>query len=123
MPILSIVQRDIDSGFRTDIEEARPHRIFSNHAGNLTVGETPTDCTPRLSIIVRLIQIGLIVIQFVSGDGYIRCRRVVWGGFDIADQRPFKQIGWGDSFPVLSFISRDVDQTIIAASPEDTGLV
>src|SRR5713101_2728804 len=113
MPVLAVVEGHMYPGLCSRVEQPAPHRIFAYHPRKVIVSESPCDLRPGLAIVLRFVEIGLEIVQFVAVGGYIGRGAIVWRRLYDADERPLGQIWRRHVLPALAAIARDMHKTII----------
>src|SRR5207245_2672978 len=105
LPLSAIVERNLDAGFCAREQQATLSRVFADHAGKDILSKASGDPCPGLPIVVRLIKVGLEVVQFIARGCHIGRGRIVRRWFDDADQGPFWKIRRCDILPVLATVA------------------
>src|SRR6266849_1560740 len=119
MPVLAVVEGDLYSSLCPCIEQPAPDRIFADHPCKVIFSESPCDLRPGLAKVLRFVEIGLEIVQFVAVGGYIGRGGIVWRRLYDADERPLGQIWRRHVLPALAAIARNMHKTIIRACPEN----
>src|ERR1041385_2275454 len=130
LPVVTIIERHINSRLRAGKEQPLLFGIFSNHvylcAGALIGWETVDDAHPGLATIVRAIELVLLcalrnssakadVGEDVGGID------IVVSSFNSHEARTRRKIGEvRDVVPCLAAVHRVIDLSVAAARPHDT---
>src|SRR5262249_36436763 len=111
--------------FAAGIEHAGHERIFANHAQVIVLRQLVAQLRPVFAVVLGLPQIGPVVVEAVGIDDEGGGAGVEPRRRDASDGSPFRQIGYvlGDVGPSFAGVLRDVDQPVVAAGPQDAGLL
>src|SRR5579859_4460717 len=122
LPAPAIIERNVNAVFRARIKQALALRIFSNSVRVTIVRQSRRDFRPRLAIIGRFEKVRMEVIQFVAVNGDVCCAGGVWRSIDDANQAPVPEFFGSDVGPVLAAIAGDMDESVVAPSPNEAFL-
>ena len=86
-------------------------------------GDTVNDRRPALPVVSRLKDIGRVVVVLVAGGADVGGGFVVRRRLDHIKHRPLAQIGRRDILPVFAAVFADLQQAIVGAGPDHTGLM
>ena len=119
LPVVAIVEGNVECVFGSGVEQAFAHGIFADHAGDPIGLQASGDFLPGLSGIARAENVRLQILARVEND--VRSAGVVVRGFDGFDLAVFRQAGGRNVLPGLRSVACDLNQTVGAAGPEDGG--
>src|SRR5262249_41059037 len=110
LPVLAVVERQVQTVLSANIEQTRTYWIFSNamrvtqHAARNAV----RDCLPRLAVILRLVDERIAIVPLMKIYGEIRGARSITRGLDVADSSPLRQVRnvLRDVGPILAAVAR-----------------
>ena len=115
-----MVERNVDAAFRSRIEQTLLPWIFAHRMNVRAIRDALGNLFPRLPKIAGHERIGLQVVELVRINCRIRGPRIMRRRFDKADHAPFRNPLGRDVAPRFSAISRNVNQAIIGARPDQT---
>src|SRR6266566_6042628 len=118
LPIVSIVEGNIDGTFRSREEQALAHRIFAHHVARSAIGNPFCDFRPRFSEIARAVNVRAQIIKPERIDRGIRRARVEVRRFDNGNFAPRLQSRRRHVLPGFSAVARDVNQSVVRARPD-----
>src|SRR5580704_3552239 len=122
LPILSVVERNVERVFRAQVQQTFAHGIFSN-AMRITqhaMWNSVCDRCPRLAVIRRLVNERIAIVHLMAVYGDISGPGIVVRSFNVAYRAPFQKVGniLRDISPDFSAVARDLHQPIIGARPD-----
>ena len=117
LPGVTIVERNINGGFRAGIEQTMAQGIFANDVGRSVVGDTAGDLGPSGSEIARTVDVRVEIVEAKTIDRGIRCAGIEVRGFNDGDFAPRLELWRGDVLPIFPAIACELDYAIVGASP------
>ena len=81
------------------------------------------DLRPRLAVVGRLVEIGLVVLQLVARGRHVGRAGVVRRRVDDADERELGQVGRRHLGPRRAVVARHLHEAVVRAGPEHAGLL
>ncbi len=126
LPVGPIVEGDIHPEFGAGVQEAGPLWVFPNHPHGMVGGNaivTRGDPGPRVSVVGRLVDVGLPVVKLEAIDGHICFSGLMRRNVDGVHPSPLGKALRGDIRPLVASISGDVNQAVEGARPEDFPIV
>src|SRR5258708_27164990 len=117
-PRRAIVEGDVDTPFCSRIKHSALFRVYTNSANETTVGNSIRQFAPRLSIVAGLIDVGAKIVVLVAIDRNVSRARIQRRSINLADTAPLRHVLRRHVCPVLTFITRNLDEPVISANPD-----
>src|SRR5690242_3020601 len=115
--MISVIERDPDTGFSTGKEKTFADGIFTNGIGG-PIAESIDDELPCLTAIVSAIDVRLQIVDAETADRSVCSVVVEVRGLDLRDFAPAGELGRSDVLPVLAVVASDPDFAIVGAGPD-----
>ncbi len=118
MPVVAVVDGEINGPFRTRIQQAFALGILAHGVHGLVRGDAVDDEFPCEPAVVRAIDVGPKIAQAQLVDRSVDGVVVEVRGVELRDFVPRLQIGRRDVLPVPAAIAREVDESIVRSGPD-----
>src|SRR5229473_2510937 len=122
LPGIAIIEGDVDAQFRAGIEQAFAYRIFADAIEEAAFGNAGGGALPGFAEVTRTVEIWFQVFEAVTVDRGVRGGSVEMRSFDVRDFAPGREFRRSDVAPGLAFVLRELDQPVVGAGPNFTGL-
>src|SRR6266404_497472 len=109
LPVVSIVERNIDGAFRSCEQQALWSRVFANHVAGAAIGNAMSNFRPRLSEIARAVNVRAQIVEPERIDRRVRRARIEMRGFDSRDFAPRLQLRRRNVLPEFPAVARNVN--------------
>ena len=118
LPVVAVVEGDVDLGFGAGVEEAFAFGIFADGAGGGTVGNAVVDLLPGLTAVVGAEEMRAHVVEAQSVDSGVVGEGVEVAGVHVEDLPEGLQLGRSDVGPVGAAVGGGPDEAVVGAGPE-----
>src|SRR5260370_2183626 len=122
LPGIAIIERDVHAHFRAGIEQAFAYRIFADAIEEAAFGNAGGGALPGFAEVTRTVEIWFQVFEAVTVDRGVRGCPVATRSFDVRDFAPGREFRRSDVAPGLAFVLRELDESVVSAGPNFTGL-
>src|SRR5229473_5394 len=122
LPGIAVIERDVHAHFRASVEQAFAYRIFADAIEEAAFGNAGGGALPGFAEVTRTVEIRLRVFEAVTVDRGVRDGSVEMRRFDVRDFAPGREFRRSDVAPGLAFVLRELDQPVVGAGPNFTGL-
>src|SRR6202158_2243376 len=123
MPIVSIVEGNIDRAFRAGEEQTLARRTCAHSVAGAAIRNIFCDSRPRLAEIVRAVNVRAQIVEPERIDRRVRRARIEVRSFDNGNFAPRLQLRRRYILPGLSAVARDLNQPIISSRPDGVRLL
>src|SRR6185437_15261850 len=119
LPVIAVVEGDIDGGFGSGVEQTLANGVFAHRVDWSIVGKSGIDLLPRLSTVVGTVDVRVQIVEPET----IHCRidRLVIEvrRIELRDLAPRCDAGRRHVAPRLSAIARYLNQAVVGTDPDD----
>ena len=122
LPLVAVVERDIHAEFGAGEQQPFDLGILLHRVDVGAHGDARDHVPPRLSAVVRAVDIGLVIGQTMAVHRRIRGLRIEVAGFDLRHLAPRGHRRRSHIVPGLAVVARHVDQAVVGAHPDRGGL-
>ena len=109
LPIVSVVEGNVDGAFRAGEEQALARRIFPHHVAGAAIRNTMRDFRPRFPVIARAVNMCAQIVEPERIDRGVRRARIEVRGFDDGNFAPRLERRRRNILPGLAAVSRDLN--------------
>ena len=118
LPVVAVVEGDVDLGLGAGVEQALALGIFADGAGGGAVGDAVVDLGPGLAAVVGAEEMRAHVVEAQGVDGGVGGLRVEVAGVHVEDLPEGLQLGGRDVGPVRSAVGGGPDEAVVGAGPD-----
>src|ERR1700685_608337 len=111
-PQRTVSKRNVDSIFRARVKQSALLRVLSDGSNERALWDSVGQPRPGLAVIARFIEVRFEIVALMPVHGQVSRARVVRRSIDLADAAPLRQTFGRDVRPALSFVARQLHQTI-----------
>src|SRR5208283_2994821 len=116
--MIAVIKGDVNAKFSSCEEQAFLLRVLADGIYERTCSNTVGDRLPCLSVILRAIDVGPIVVEAMTIDRHISRGGIEARSLDHGDLAPIAEAGRGNVLPGLAAINGEMEQAGIAAHPD-----
>ena len=109
LPIVSIVEGNVNGAFRAGEEQTFANRIFAHHVAGAAIGNIFCDFRPRFAEIARAVNVRAQIVEPERIDRGVRRARLEVRSFDDRNFAPRLQLRRRHVLPRFSAVARDVN--------------
>src|SRR5207302_5994068 len=122
LPVRAAIKGNPRTRFGAGIEQSFALGVFANGVNVRAVGESGSDWRPGLAEVAGLKKVGLEIIDLMGVDRGVGGASFEPRRFDQADHGPFGKTFRSDVGPSFSIVTRELDQAIVGADPDQAFL-
>src|SRR5260370_18714486 len=111
LPIVSIVEGNVDGAFRPGEEQTLSNWIFAHHVAGAAIRNTQRDFRPRLPVIARAVNVCAQIVQPERIDRRVRRARIEVRSLDDRNFSPLLQLRRRYVLPGFPAVARDYGKT------------
>jgi len=117
LPVVAIVERNVNRALCGGKEHSAAHRIFAHGIHVFIRGNAIDGFSPGLAGVARAQNVRAQIVETKRVNGGVGCLRVKVAGLDDLDLLECRHIRRRDFIPLLAAIKREMDAAIVGAGP------
>src|ERR1035438_9074755 len=122
LPLRPVVEGDVNAQFGGGVEQPLGFGVFLHRVDVGAVGDAGDHVLPGLAAIVRAIDMRLVIGNAMAIHRRVGSDGIEMAGFDPGNLAPRRHGRRRDVGPRLAIVAGDVDQAIVGAHPDGSGL-
>ena len=120
LPVGTIVKTDVHARFRSCVQQAIALRIGPQYAGKVELVNAFGDQLPGGTVVRGMVQVRRVIAQLVAGPRYVSAALAEGVNLHAIEHHPLGHPFGRDVRPILTAITRDVEQSVVGAGPDYT---
>ena len=117
LPMVAIIERDIDPQFRSGKQQPFADRVFADHPDIRSLGNAIGNLVPAFSVVVGAIDCRGNIVEAMAVNCGIRRSSFEMAGFKDADLAPLREACGRYIVPVFAVILGDLNQARVRPDP------
>ena len=118
LPVIAVVEGDVDLGFASGVEEAFAFGVFADGRGGCSVGDAVVNLLPGLAAVMGAEEVRTHVVEAQGVDGGVVGELVEVARVHVEDLPEGLQLGRGDVGPVGPGIGGGPDEAVVGSCPD-----